>query len=572
MAEEQFTSRRARREAERMAAEEEFEARSSAPQGSEGSRADFLTPPKRPTEKPTTTAEADTASGGDAPAAAGGGAAPGAGEATPSARPSSAPASAPSAPPASPPQTPPSAQAPAAPQAASAPASPARPAPESPTQPAAAEPAPAGGGSAGSTPADLPSSRIDPAPTPKVSHERGALASDHLPQERPPVNAEDRLDPRRAPLPHFESRAARKRYLREHGLSMDGDLSTGAIPVIADPAEADADSQSRDAASPAGGTGPGGSSAGHESFDAAGFGGSSAEVAARDFESPVTADSAPRPASGPDDALSRPLPETTSASAPTTPSGDAAAKAPTADTGASAAKTDAATTDAKTDSAKADAATKTTPAAESDAAGKPAAGTDSDGPEPATRSRRMPIVNPPSTSGVRVVTAASAKVSEPGAKESPAPKDRAASKGDTPSKGGAGSKGEAGSKDGAASTSGGTAPAAAVSDTASGTAQDRDSGTETTAQSADDAARELAANPETRPMDTVPEAWSLPNADYEDEETENPPGTRIKASAVTGYDGQILVGEEPSKVPFIVLGVAALFAVALIVIALVMLL
>ena len=111
-----------------------------------------------------------------------------------------------------------------------------------------------------------------------------------------------------------------------------------------------------------------------------------------------------------------------------------------------------------------------------------------------------------------------------------------------------------------------------MSDTASDTAQDRDAGTEPTAQSADDAARELAANPETRPMDTVPEAWSLPNSDYEDEETENPPGTRIKASAVTGYDGQILVGEEPSKVPFIVLGVAALFAVALIVIALVMLL
>lgn len=295
-------------------------------------------------------------------------------------------------------------------------------------------------------------------------------------------------------------------------------------------------------------------------------------MAARDFESPVTADSAPRPASGPDDALSRPLPETTSASAPTTPSGDAAAgKAATADTAATAAKTDAATTDAaaaKSDAtdAKTDAATKTTPAAKFDAAGQPTAGTDSDGPEPATRSRRMPIVNPPSTSGVRVVTAASAKVSEPVAKESPAPKDRAASKGDAGSKDGAASTGSS------ASTSAGTAPAASVSDTASDTAQDRDAGTEPTAQSADDAARELAANPETRPMDTVPEAWSLPNSDYEDEETENPPGTRIKASAVTGYDGQILVGEEPSKVPFIVLGVAALFAVALIVIALVMLL
>ena len=73
-------------------------------------------------------------------------------------------------------------------------------------------------------------------------------------------------------------------------------------------------------------------------------------------------------------------------------------------------------------------------------------------------------------------------------------------------------------------------------------------------------------------METVPEAWALPNSDYEDEETENPPGTRIRASEVTGHDGRILVGEEPSKVPYVVLGVAALFAVALIVIALVMLL
>ena len=71
-------------------------------------------------------------------------------------------------------------------------------------------------------------------------------------------------------------------------------------------------------------------------------------------------------------------------------------------------------------------------------------------------------------------------------------------------------------------------------------------------------------------MEAVPEAWSLPNADYEDEETVNPPGSRIRASSVTGQDGQILMGEEPSKMPYIVLGVAAFFALALIVIALVM--
>src|SRR5699024_7073708 len=64
--------------------------------------------------------------------------------------------------------------------------------------------------------------------------------------------------------------------------------------------------------------------------------------------------------------------------------------------------------------------------------------------------------------------------------------------------------------------------------------------------------------------------WPLPNPDYEDEETENPPGSRIRASSVTGQDGQILMGEEPSKMPYIILGVAAFFALALIVIALVM--
>ncbi|MBE8146289.1 hypothetical protein IOD13_06225 [Brevibacterium casei] len=169
----------------------------------------------------------------------------------------------------------------------------------------------------------------------------------------------------------------------------------------------------------------------------------------------------------------------------------------------------------------------------------------------------MPIVQPPATKGVRVVTAASAQVSETttetGARETEITETEVvetatASPTSTP-------------------RTGTTSP----TDGAETAKKDERAGDEAeSAQSADDAARALAANPETRPMDAVPEAWALPNADYEDEETENPPGHRIKASAVTGHDGQILVGEEPSKVPFIVLGVAALFAVALIVIALVM--
>ncbi|EKU49547.1 hypothetical protein [Brevibacterium casei] len=468
MAEEQFTSRRARREAERLAAEQEFEARSTPAQPTETNRADLLTPPERPVEKPKAPAEAVQDS----------------------------------------------------------------------------------------------ASRIDPAPAEKVAHERGALASDHLPQERPPVNAADRLDPRRAPLPHFESRAERKRYLREYGLSLDGDLSTGAIPVIAEPEESQPDADARPVE--------------HESFDTAGFGGTSDEVAARDFESPVTPDSAPRPAA-PEDAPARP---TGSAPAEYTVAkpADAPGKGTMPNREESKApdvKAEKTPAPGEKPAAQTD-ATPNTPAIKqagtSAAAEKPAAraGTDAESAAPATpaktadreattRSRRMPIVQPPATKGVRVVTAASAQVSETttetGARETEITETEVvetatASPTSTP-------------------RTGTTSP----TDGAETAKKDERAGDEAeSAQSADDAARALAANPETRPMDAVPEAWALPNADYEDEETENPPGHRIKASAVTGHDGQILVGEEPSKVPFIVLGVAALFAVALIVIALVMLL
>ena len=145
MAEEQFTSRRARREAERLAAEQAFEAREvpEQPKEAPNSRAGLLSPlpPKKPDAKPVAESSDDT------------------------------------------------------------------------------------------------TSRIDPEPSPRTSHERGALASDHPQESRPPVHAEDRLDPTRDPLPHFQTRAEKKRYLREHGLSLYGDLSTGALPVVADEKE-----------------------------------------------------------------------------------------------------------------------------------------------------------------------------------------------------------------------------------------------------------------------------------------------------------------------------------------------
>lgn len=518
MAEEQFTSRRARREAERQAAEQAFEAREvpePTPE-STGSRADLLSPlpPKKP---------------GNAP--------------DESARPASA---------------------------------------------ASAEP--------NALPEDA-SSRIDPTPSTGTTHERGALATDHPLESRPPVNAEDRLDPTRRPLPHFETRAARKRYLREHGLSLEGDLSTGAMPVVAEPEEKGSeaapgtdsapvtdsasapadefvqarpqrDSGDQPSGSPTSGTSSTGNAAeapAHESYDIAGFGGASEEVAARDFEAPVTRDSAPRPTTldeDPYDALSKPFSavEDDSARTPDRPVADKPG-----------------TTDgiAQPEAKKPRTESAATPPEKSD-----------DGPRETQRSRRMPIVQPPSTSGVRVVTAASAQVPTVGEKpktdrpatQPPAP-ERTGSNGTGSNQTGSNQTGSTRTAEPTATeavegrtigygTGAGTESASASP--ASQAESSSASSSESSAQSPDDAARALAANPETRPMDTVPEAWSLPNADYEDEEIENPPGDRIRASAVTGQDGQILMGEEPSKVPYIVLGVAAFFAIALIVVALMM--
>lgn len=491
MAEQQFTSRRARREAERLKAEQAFEARDTPDQPSvetAARRAELLTPtPVKEPEGPTSQVVQDS-----------------------SARPS-----------------------------------------------------------AGTAEAEAGNLRapIDAEPAPRIAHERGALATDHPLEERPPVNAEDRLDPQRTPLPHFESRAARKRYLREHGLSLEGDLSTGAMPVVAEPEETDSPgtheastevpaqptAEPPEVAETSAGASkqlqtpvkakPSGEpeyvparDAEPESYDTAGFGGAAEEVAARDFESPVTADSRPKPVASEDepyDALSKPLSDLDSQ--------DRSVRSLT-----TAEITGHDQAQASETSAPEAPATPAPMAAESPAPEAPAKDTT---PEPESRSRRMPIVQPPSTSGVRVVTAASAQIPEADAdRSSETPTQTAPDTGTTVR------------TDDVLRESGtprNQAPASVEPDSEA---------------SPDDAARALAANPETRPMDTVPEAWALPNANYEDEETENPPGERIRASAVTGHDGRILVGEEPSKVPYIALGVAATVAVALIVIALVMLL
>ena len=397
-----------------------------------------------------------------------------------------------------------------------------------------------------------------------------------------------RTDPTSDPLPHFDSRVARKSYLREHGLSSKGDISTGATPVVAGPDQVDEDEYDSSAPTESGSTPDE-----HESYDEAGFGGSAGEVAARDFEAPVTPASAPRPTAlddEPDDALSRPLNDnhTLRPNAPkreTTPdTGDEPAQSREISDGPAAAPAPDHTVNRGPAPAEDRAAADSTRGIQVPADAPSAESSDEEADEsstPSSRSRRMPIVQPPSTSGVRVVTAASAKI--PGAERTDSGNEVSADDTVAASEGlRLGAPGSTADETSRRTTDQDFGPAAPKGGANSGRTADRevdgtDHGFEAEdssagGQSSDDAARALAANPETRPMETVPEAWALPNPNYEDEETENPPGTRIRASSVTGNDGRILVGEEPSKVPYVVLGVAALFAVALIVIALVMLL
>src|SRR5699024_6895068 len=310
------------------------------------------------------------------------------------------------------------------------------------------------------------------------------------------------------------------------------DLSTGAIPVVADEEEL----AERRAAAEGRLTGPVTETAEtaqsedeHESYDAAGFGGDPDEVAARDFEAPVTAESAPRPTAFDDepyDALSMPYSELeqeeaqdrsaadTSAQTPASESAEEATSASEAASSAAESDPNAVGTDSKAIGTDPDAAATDAKAA---GTGSSPAGTDSgtpqvEGPtdddaEASSRSRRMPIVQPPSPAGVRVVTAASAQGPEANAQED---RDSASQEGPSHADG---------------------SDTASVSGRAAESAEAKAPSAEA---GSDDAARALAANPETRPMDAVPEAWPLPNPDYEDEETENPPGSRIRASSVTG--------------------------------------
>ncbi len=85
--------------------------------------------------------------------------------------------------------------------------------------------------------------------------------------------------------------------------------------------------------------------------------------------------------------------------------------------------------------------------------------------------------------------------------------------------------------------------------------------------------RNEASGPATMPLESVkisPEESQTLQAD-EGEEVDNPPVGPMKARDVTYGDGEILVGDRPSVLPYIVLGVGGLVAIVLIIVALIML-
>ncbi|QIN28605.1 hypothetical protein [Brevibacterium luteolum] len=162
----------------------------------------------------------------------------------------------------------------------------------------------------------------------------------------------------------------------------------------------------------------------------------------------------------------------------------------------------------------------------------------------ARRQRRAPVVKPPQTEGIRVVTGATQLARTQAAID----EARRADDAQTP--------------------------------TASGTA----AGTQTdpSAEPDDHALRLRASGPMTTPIDAIPqedldkevegdavESWDAPDAG-EGDELASPPAPPMSARQITHEDGDILYDGEPSKLPFIVLGGAGVAALILIIFALIL--
>ncbi len=176
------------------------------------------------------------------------------------------------------------------------------------------------------------------------------------------------------------------------------------------------------------------------------------------------------------------------------------------------------------------------------------------------------MVPPPNTAGIRVVTGASSLARTQAAMDAARLADEAEQSGQ---RGHAGT-GAAAAEQRETGTSGGAAAARADSQPAGEFAGDDDQ-----------RLRMSAAHPPTQPIDSVSldadsdddaalteEVWELPGSG---EDSAEPPAPPLSARDVTEQDGEILVGDRPSALPYILLGVAGALALALVIIGLVML-
>lgn len=209
----------------------------------------------------------------------------------------------------------------------------------------------------------------------------------------------------------------------------------------------------------------------------------------------------------------------------------------------------------------------------------------------ARRQRRAPVVKPPRTEGIRVVTGAMQLTRTQEAID----KARRAEEAEAATASGAAAENATAESPTAAAPAAVPATQAPATDapaqvqpqaeksaesgapTAAGAADQRDP-----AELDDHELRVAASGPMTNPIDAIPaeelekevegdavESWEAPDAG-EGDELASPPVPPMSARQITHEDGDILYDGEPSKLPFIVLGVAGIAALALIVFALIL--
>lgn len=422
-------------------------------------------------------------------------------------------------------------------------------------QPAPAAPAPQSG---------IP--RFDDTPFEPVRHERGPLASDHPQREAAPRDAASAVNLRDLPdrqgtdadgIPHFATRAERKRYLREHGLvPSPADAEDGRPTDEQDAAPDHDDALSRPAPEPApqqvsAPTPPAARTAGPQ-------------TAGRDDADPQ-APASPAPA-----------PTTTGSRGPDTAPGPQESAAPADAPGPAHPDAPAEGTTGPDFTARRQAAghpqISTAPASAADPAGLDFGDpedTPLSGPA-AARARRAPVVQPPTSQSIRVVTGATSLARTQAAMD-------AARRAEVEEQSRTG-RPDAGR--GAGAASGAAAKTEAAQTGAVAPADDEAIASRPAAEhtSDDEQVRRAAAHPPTQPISSVDidedgdfsdPVWNLPHSEV-GEEIENPPASPLSARNVTDQDGDILIGERPSKVPYVLLGVSAAIALVLVVIALIL--